>query len=146
MKAWWFGFGLLLGFAIGCAHGAQSVTLAWNANTETNLAGYRLYYGGGTRAYTGNVTVPVPMTTATVTNLQAGVAYFFAVTAFTDDWLESDYSDEVTYLVPLPLVTITITLEEACDPNGPWEALTNSILVALPVDSRFYRARLEAMR
>ena len=100
---WWFSFGCLLGFAIGCAHGAQSVTLAWNANTETNLAGYRLYSGLASRSYsTGYVQVIHPTTQATVTNLAIGLTNYFAVTAFTSDGLESDYSDEVSYLVTVP--------------------------------------------
>lgn len=148
-RVWWLGLGLVLGFAVGCVYeatGAQSVTLAWNANTETNLAGYRLYYGTGPRAYTATGTVPVPETTATVTNLAEGRTYFFAVTAFTTDGLESDYSDEVSYAVPLPTITITVTLEEACDMLGPWTPTTNLVSVVLPVDSRFYRARLDAKR
>jgi hypothetical protein len=82
------------------ANAAQSVTLAWNANTETNLAGYRLYYGTGTRSYGTNQTVLAPLTTVTITNLQSGRTYYFAVTAYTSDGLESDYSDEVFYRVP----------------------------------------------
>lgn len=83
--------------------GAQSVTLAWNANTETNLAGYRLYHGLASRSYsTGYVQVLHPVTTATVTNLAAGPTNYFAVTAYTSAGLESDYSDEVAYRVPPP--------------------------------------------
>lgn len=90
----------LLTFVLS-ASAAQSVTLAWNANTETNLAGYRLYWGTGTRSYSTNLLqVLAPATTATVTNLQVGYRYFFAVTAYTSDGLESDYSDEVSYRVP----------------------------------------------
>jgi hypothetical protein len=80
--------------------GAQSVTLAWNSNSETNLAGYRLYYGQASRSYSGIVPVGKHETSATVTNLEAGLTYYFAVTAYTGDGLESDYSDEVRYTVP----------------------------------------------
>lgn len=79
---------------------AQSVTLAWNPNTETNLAGYRLYYGLASRSYSSIVPVIVPSTQATVANVQPGQTYYFAVTAYTTDGLESDYSDEVSYTVP----------------------------------------------
>lgn len=97
MKTLLIGLSLLLAMV---ADAAQSVTLAWNANTETNLAGYRLYWGTGTRTYGNLKNVPAPATTTTITNLQVGRTYFFAVTAYTDDGMESDYSDEVFYKVP----------------------------------------------
>jgi hypothetical protein len=98
----------LIGFLLGVLHcysslqvtGAQSVTLAWDSNAETNLAGYRLYYGTTPRNYSAHVQVAKPNTDATVNGLQAGQTYFFAVTAYTHDGLESDYSDEVPYTVP----------------------------------------------
>src|SRR4030095_3670915 len=33
-------------------HAVQTVTLAWDANSETNLTGYKLYYGTSSRGYT----------------------------------------------------------------------------------------------
>src|SRR5689334_23370161 len=82
----WLGIlGFLLGLDIFQVAGAQSVTLAWNANTETNLAGYRLYYGPAPRNYSGHVQVVAPVTAGTVTNLVSGRTYYFAVTAYTRD-------------------------------------------------------------
>ncbi|HZJ16051.1 MAG TPA: Ig-like domain-containing protein, partial [Chthoniobacteraceae bacterium] len=78
---------------------AQSVTLAWNPNSETNLAGYKLYYGTSSRNYSGYVPVGSATTTGTVPNLQDGLTYFFAVTAYCTDGMESDYSGEVSYQV-----------------------------------------------
>ena len=57
---------------------ASSVTLAWNANSETNLAGYRLYYGIASHAYSDNVAVATPTTIITVSNLLEGQTYYFA--------------------------------------------------------------------
>lgn len=100
---------LIAAFLAVRADAANSVTLAWNPNTETNLAGYRLYYGNATRSYLTNQLCPTTVTTnivgtttnrfcqTTITNLVVGRTYFFAVTAFTSDGLESDYSDEVTF-------------------------------------------------
>lgn len=82
--------------------GETSVTLAWNPNAEENVIGYRLYWGTESRSYLFNLTVPAPQTQATVTGLLPGVTYFFAVTAFTNEGLESDYSDEVSYTIPVP--------------------------------------------
>jgi len=92
---------MLLTLLAPAAHATQSVTLAWDPNSEPNLAGYRLYYGAAPRVYFSVIEVPVsPTPQATVTGLEPGVTYYFAVTAFTDDGLESKYSDEVSYLVP----------------------------------------------
>lgn len=81
---------------------SSSVTLAWNANIETNVTGYRVYWGYASRAYFGtNNTVLVPNTSNVVSGLLWGSNYFFAATAYDDDnGLESDYSNEVTYKVP----------------------------------------------
>jgi len=108
------------------AQAGQSVTLAWNANSETNLAGYRLYWGQASRAYVSSNVVAVSATTSTVTNLVTGERYHFAVTAFTVDGLESDYSDEVVFgfkpAKPFGLF-IQSSLQTSLSPTGPWETL-----------------------
>lgn len=78
---------------------AQSVSLAWDPNSETNLAGYIIYYGTASGQYSvsnnvGNVTNCI------VSGLWEGTNYFFVVTAYDDSGLESDPSNEVSYLVP----------------------------------------------
>ena len=74
-------------------HALQTVTLAWNANSETNLAGYKLHYGTASRAYT-NVSNLGNVLSASVTLLE-GSTYYFAVTAVNTLGVESDYSQEV---------------------------------------------------
>src|SRR5687767_14311829 len=63
---------IALCFASSCAHAQRSITLAWDRNTETNIAGYKLYYGTVSRVYT-NVVNAGNATTASVTNLVAGL-------------------------------------------------------------------------
>jgi len=62
-------------------HDAYSarVTLEWDPNTEPDLAGYKLYYG--TASGYAQVIDVGNTTMYTVTNLTAGVTYYFAVTA-----------------------------------------------------------------
>jgi len=83
--------------------GSSSVTLAWDAVTEPNLAGYRIYYGTAPRTYlqpfgqginVGNVT------TYTVTGLSSGTRYYFAATAFSTSNVESGFSNEVLKDIP----------------------------------------------
>ena len=74
---------------------AANITLAWDANQESDLKGYILYYGTSSRSYTNNIDVG-NKTQHTVSDLQSGVTYYFAVTAYNNANLESDYSVEVT--------------------------------------------------
>ncbi|HRC73232.1 MAG TPA: fibronectin type III domain-containing protein [Candidatus Competibacter sp.] len=74
---------------------AKQVTLAWDANTERNVGGYRIYYGPASRAYTSTVDVG-NQTTYTVLDLEDGKPYYFAVTAYnTRQTFESGFSNEV---------------------------------------------------
>jgi hypothetical protein len=77
----------------------QSVTLAWDPNTEPDLAGYVLYYGTNSGDYRHSIQVG-NVTLATVPGLSEGTTYFFAVTAVNQFGAESDFSDEVGYTVP----------------------------------------------
>src|ERR1041385_7730771 len=76
---------LLLGLAATLlspvAEAGQSVTLAWNPNIETNLLGYRLYFGTTSRHYTSSNNVSATATSSTASNLTPGLTYYFAVTA-----------------------------------------------------------------
>jgi hypothetical protein len=81
--------------------GAKNITLAWDANTEPDLAGYNLYKSlapGG--SYTRIQSLGL-VTTVTVTNLPNGYHYF-VLTAFNKEGLESGYSNEVMWKVSIP--------------------------------------------
>jgi hypothetical protein len=79
---------------------AYVATLSWNAPTKnadgtplTDLAGYGVYYGTSSHNYSKNVNVGSE-TTYKATNLQLGVPYYFAVTAYDSSGNESKYSNE----------------------------------------------------
>ena len=84
----------------------QSVTLAWNPSTDPNIAGCNLYYGVASRTYT-NMVNPGNVTSVTISGLVEGATYFFAATSYNILGMESDFSNEDSYTVPL---TITGTL------------------------------------
>ena len=90
---------------------AESVTLSWDANTESNLAGYKVYYKAdssslpfnGTGAVEGASPVDIhKQTTATISGLDPGRTYYFAVTAYNTSGIESTYSNLVTILESVP--------------------------------------------
>lgn len=87
--------------ACGTSALAADVTLAWDANSESNLAGYLVYYGTASGTY-GEPFSAEDQPTAVVTNLTAETKYFFAVAAYNTEGQESDFSNEVDYRVPPP--------------------------------------------
>lgn len=73
----------------------QSVTLIWDANSEPDVVGYRLFYGTESRVYTNQVDVPGPM--AVASDLSDGETYYFAAIAYNLDGFESELSAEISY-------------------------------------------------
>ena len=118
----------------------EPVTLAWDANTEPDISGYKVYFGIESGNYTDSIDVG-NITTATIDSLIEGMTYYFAVTAYNEAGLESDYSNEVVFGVPIsnkpPFAeNLSVELPEdgstavtlvAGDPEG--DVLTYSILV-----------------
>lgn len=75
------------------AHSAQ-VTLSWDANADSALAGYKLYVGEFSGHYPAQIDVG-NHTTWTITDLQETKTYYMAVTAYGADGKESTFSNEV---------------------------------------------------
>jgi fibronectin type 3 domain-containing protein len=71
------------------------VNLAWNANSETDLAGYRVYFGTTSGTYSNSVNVG-NITGYTVTGLAPGNVYYFVVTASDQGGAESLASNQVS--------------------------------------------------
>jgi hypothetical protein len=65
--------------------------LSWNANPEPDVVGYRVYLGMAAGVYT-RVTSVGDVTTYTVIDLPAGEIYFFAVTVYNIEGIESGFS------------------------------------------------------
>ncbi len=93
-------FTVTLIILISVAYAAASqVTLAWDASTSTGVTGYRLHVGTAPGSYAqsfdaGNTT------SYTVTNLTAGVTYYFVATAYDSAGNTSGYSNEVSTTIP----------------------------------------------
>lgn len=89
----------LLIISLASSEAVLSVNLAWDANSEPNIAGYVLHYGKTQGQPTQSLEVG-NATTATVSNLADGTTYFFTVTARNTAGLESAPSNEVSYTTP----------------------------------------------
>jgi len=78
---------------------AATVNVGWNANSESDLAGYRVHYGTASGSYTYHINVG-KKTSQQVGNLIADTTYFFTVTAYDTAGNESLPSDEAFIAIP----------------------------------------------
>ena len=76
---------------------SRTASLGWNANSEADLAGYKLYVGPASGTYNA---VGSPKTFGLVTtgtfDVPAAGTWFFALTAFNNSSLESGFSNEIS--------------------------------------------------
>ena len=95
---------------------AADVTLAWSGNSESDLAGYYIYYKtgssgapySGTGAAEGNSPIQMPVAELdnpafpeyTIHGLSDAETTNFVLTAYDTDGNESGYSNEVSYHPP----------------------------------------------
>jgi len=77
---------------------AAEVTLEWDQNPESDIAGYKIHYGLESRDYTTTLEVH-NYTACVVDGLAEGHTYYFAATAYNTAGVESSYSDEVSHTV-----------------------------------------------
>jgi len=113
-------------------NGAQSATnntatLQWDANHESDLAGYRVYQGTTSGSY--GPAIDVGNTTLyTAQNLQAGLTYYFAATAYDSSGNVSLPSNEESLLISAPP---TDTTSPSISLTAPSQGSTVSGMVTL---------------
>ena len=86
---------------------AGDVSLAWDHSPSPGVVGYKIYIGKASRIYWTPITIGY-QTTYTVQGLGPGT-YYFAATAFDKDGNESDFSNEVSTVIPEPAFSVTST-------------------------------------
>ncbi len=123
---------------------AGEAKVSWTANTEADLAGYKIYQGTVSRNYTQ--TIDAGNTTSfTISGLSDNVEYFFALTAYDTAGNESGYSAEISCVlgdqipptivnvIPITTTRIQITFSEIVEPgsatNAGNYAIDNGILI-----------------
>jgi hypothetical protein len=121
-------------FLSGEIQGAQSVSLAWNAPSNTTAAGYSIYYGNASSNYSSRIDARTN-TAVTISGLKEGETYYFAVTAYNATGVESPPSDEISYIVPGLLVltqglthSARVSMEFPVAPNHWYEVQASTDL------------------
>jgi hypothetical protein len=83
---------------------AGNATLLWRANTESDLAGYNIYYGTSSSAYTNVIDVGLTGSpdspSYTINDLPGGQTYYFTVAAYDTFNNQSSISNEVSKYIP----------------------------------------------
>lgn len=85
----------------------RTIALSWNPSPSENAVGYRLYYG----QWSGNYPHMCEMgdkTSGEVANLIEGTTYYFIVTAYDAQGVESDPSEEFHYM-PNPALLLNVS-------------------------------------
>jgi hypothetical protein len=85
-----------------------TATATWDANPESDIAGYKLSYGIATGVYTTLIDCG-KVTTFVVPGLLTSTRYFFVLQAYNTAGLSSPFSAEVPYTTPTgPVPTAVI--------------------------------------
>ena len=127
------GFGLWCGLILFPPSVQSAETLQWDANTETDLAGYILYQGITEGSY-GNPIEVGNVTSYTVSGLDPGMTYYFAVTAYDTGGNESGPSNEVSVYVS----AVTSQLSVSVSGSGTVVSNPSGILCASGTCSASY--------
>ena len=85
---------------ISSSYGELNKTLLWDASpsatNESITIFYKIYIGTNSRTYF-RIEEAGTNLTYEVQNLSEGITYYFAATAYTDNMLESDFSNEYSW-------------------------------------------------
>ena len=125
---------LIFTFHTTTIYSAQ-VTLAWDPNNESDLAGYKIYYGNSSGDYDTNIDVG-NQTSYTISGLVDGNAYYFVATAYDTSGNESGYSEEEFYNAPVIPSLWPVKGAMSGQSCKLWAKFKNTSSSALPSDAK----------
>lgn len=97
-----------------------SLELGWDPVPEPNVIGYHVYIGTATGQY-DRIEDAGMEASHTVTGLVRGVTYYFAVSAFNDQGVEGQLSDELVVTIDTPPVPVDAGI--VADSSGTGQVL-----------------------
>lgn len=132
---------------------AGSLKASWNANTEPDLAGYKIYYGEASGNYTNSINVG-KNTQYAINQLKDGVTYYFVIAAYDTAGNESAYSLEVSAktivvdntpptvvsVTPRELSTLEVKFSEAVGQNSALNQTNYAIDNGITVTAAAFQA------
>ncbi len=123
---------------------AGGVTVSWNSNTESDLQGYKIYWGMSSRSYNHIQDVGNTIE-CQVSNLPLGATYYFAVTAYDTANNESAYSDEVFITLADTTQTDTIPSDPGTggSPTGVPPSVTDVIAINLQTVRVYFNQKMD---
>jgi len=95
---------LATGICFYRAEAQPTFVLAWDASP--GVTGYKIYWGAASHNYANSVEVG-NVTTAPVIVTEPSLVVYFAATSVDASGIESDFSNEVAFTTPQPVLTIT---------------------------------------
>ncbi len=98
---------------IGLIEAGTAANLAWDANSEPDLAGYRIHAGTSSGSYTLPTLDVGKVTSYSISNLQANTTYYVVVTAYDYAGNESASSNEIA--VQASVVTTLPTIDQVLE-------------------------------
>jgi hypothetical protein len=96
---------------------AAAVNVSWNANTESDLAGYIIYYGTQSGNYAAAVDAG-KVTSYRFNDVPTGRTYYVAVSAYDTSGNESDLSSEASVYVSAATAPVASTVSLLTPQNG----------------------------
>jgi hypothetical protein len=120
------------GILFACAATGSTDTLAWD-DSDPEVAGYRLYYGIASGNYPFVIDVGPETSCSVPQNLIFGTTYFFAVKAYNQLGIESDFCAEIVYTPHLRIDAIYTddygtVLSWASEPGALYRVLATETL------------------
>jgi large repetitive protein len=118
-------------------------TLVWDANTEPDIAGYRLFYGTQSGSYPNEVYVGNQTQYTPPAGFDWSRTLYFAVKAYNTSGLSSPFSNEVQWTPPSLPATVTSLQASSAYPllAGLPVTWTASATGSSPIEYRFYMYR-----
>jgi PKD repeat protein len=77
---------------------SAQVTVTWDENSETDIAGYKMHYGTTSGNYDYSVDVG-NSTSCSISGLTEGTTYYLAATAYNTNNVESSFSEELVHTI-----------------------------------------------